>query len=48
MIDLGVGSPDLPPAPHIIEAFDILSTTLLTTVYPLTGTRRLHEALAGW
>jgi LL-diaminopimelate aminotransferase len=48
VIDLGVGSPDLPPAPHIIEAFRHSVNNPAHYRYTLTGTRRLHEALAGW
>ena len=48
VIDLGVGSPDLPPAPHIIEALQQSIKNPAHYRYTLTGTRRLHEAMAGW
>ncbi|OPZ74314.1 MAG: LL-diaminopimelate aminotransferase [Firmicutes bacterium ADurb.Bin456] len=48
VIDLGVGSPDLPPAPHIIEALRRSIQDPAHYRYTLAGTGRLHEALAGW
>ena len=48
VIDLGVGSPNLPPAPHIIEALRRSVQNPAHYRYTLTGTGRLHEALAGW
>lgn len=48
VINLGVGSPDLPPAPHIIEALRKAVSDPANYSYALGGTSRLHEALAGW
>lgn len=48
VINLGVGSPDLPPAPHIIEALRKAVSDPKNYSYSLGGMPRLHEALAGW
>ena len=48
VIDLGVGSPDLPPAPHIIEALARAVQNPLNYRYPIVGMSRLYEALACW
>ncbi len=48
VIDLGVGSPDLPPAPHIIEALRNSVEKPENYSYSLGGTAKLHEAVAYW
>jgi len=48
VINLGVGSPDLPPAPHIIEAFRRAVEKPSNYSYPLVGLSQLYEAVAGW
>lgn len=48
VINLGVGSPDLPPAPHIIEALRKGVENPSNYSYPLTGKIELHRALAEW
>ncbi|MDD4237152.1 MAG: LL-diaminopimelate aminotransferase [Desulfotomaculaceae bacterium] len=48
VINLGVGSPDLPPAPHIIEALRKAVSDPKNYSYSLGGTARLHEALVRW
>lgn len=48
VINLGVGSPDLPPAPHIIEALSRSVEKPANYTYPLVGLARLYEAVAGW
>lgn len=48
VINLGVGSPDLPPGPHIIEALRKSVSDPKNYSYSLGGTARLHEALARW
>lgn len=48
VINLGVGSPDLPPAPHIIEAFRRAVEKPSNYTYPLVGLPQLYEAVAGW
>ncbi|AEG60207.1 LL-diaminopimelate aminotransferase [Desulforamulus ruminis] len=48
VINLGVGSPDLPPAPHIIEALRQGVDNPLNYRYPLGGKIELHRALAHW
>lgn len=48
MINLGVGSPDLPPAQHIIEALKKSVENPLNYSYSLGGTPRLYKAVAGW
>jgi len=48
VINLGVGSPDLPPAPHIIEALRKAVSDPKNYSYSLGGTSRLYEALVSW
>lgn len=48
VIDLSVGSPDLPPAPHIIEALRKGVENPCNYTYPLAGKLELHRALANW
>lgn len=48
VINLGVGSPDLPPAPHIINAMHRALDNPVNYKYPLTGMSRLHRAVADW
>lgn len=48
VINLGVGTPDLPPAPHIVEALHRAVDKMENFLYPLEGLPRLHRALAGW
>jgi LL-diaminopimelate aminotransferase len=46
VIDLSVGSPDRPPAPHIIEALHQSIDNPLNYRYPLEGLPRLYQAVA--
>ncbi len=48
VINLGVGTPDRPPAPHIIEAMHKALDNPRNYVYPLEGMPELYHALAGW
>lgn len=48
VINLGVGSPDRPPAPHIIQALHRAVDNPLNYRYPMGGMPELHRALAGW
>ncbi|MFA7467434.1 MAG: LL-diaminopimelate aminotransferase [Desulfotomaculaceae bacterium] len=48
VINLGLGSPDQPPAPHIIEAMHRALDKPDNYVYPLTGKIELRQALARW
>ncbi len=48
VINLGVGSPDLPPAPHIVKALRRAVEDPFNYTYPIVGLSRLYEALAGW
>ncbi|GAB6157544.1 LL-diaminopimelate aminotransferase [Desulfotomaculum varum] len=48
VIDLSVGSPDLPPARHIVEALRKGVENPRNYTYPISGKRELHRALAGW
>jgi LL-diaminopimelate aminotransferase len=48
VINLGVGSPDLPPAPHIVEAMRRALDKPYNYKYPLEGLPRLYNAVAGW
>ncbi|MDD2442951.1 MAG: LL-diaminopimelate aminotransferase [Desulfotomaculaceae bacterium] len=48
VINLGVGSPDLPPAPHIIKALSDSVNNPLNYTYSLVGMPRLYLAVAEW
>ncbi len=48
VINLGVGSPDQPPAPHIIEAMHKALDRPDYYRYPLEGTMELRRAVAAW
>lgn len=48
VINLGVGSPDRPPAPHIIAALHRAIDEPTNYRYPLVGLPRLHQAVANW
>lgn len=48
VINLGIGSPDLPPAPHIIEALRQGVENPRNYTYPIGGNLKLHQALANW
>jgi LL-diaminopimelate aminotransferase len=48
VINLGVGSPDLPPAPHIMDALTSSVQDPSKYSYPLVGLNRLYQALADW
>ncbi|GLH62770.1 LL-diaminopimelate aminotransferase [Parageobacillus sp. G301] len=46
MIDLSIGSPDLPPPPFVMEALSRYASDPKAYGYTLKGTRELHEAVA--
>ncbi|MCL5039125.1 MAG: aminotransferase class I/II-fold pyridoxal phosphate-dependent enzyme [Firmicutes bacterium] len=48
VIDLSVGSPDLTPAPHVIEAMERALRDPGNYGYPLVPLPELKEALAAW
>ncbi|SFR01925.1 LL-diaminopimelate aminotransferase [Desulfoscipio geothermicus] len=48
VINLGVGSPDLPPAPHIVEAMHRALDNPGNYHYPLVGKPELHRAVTAW
>jgi aspartate/methionine/tyrosine aminotransferase len=49
IIDLGQGSPDLPTAPHIVEALRLAAGDAQTHRYPPSdGLPELREAIASW
>ncbi len=48
MINLGVGSPARPPAPHIIEAMHRGLDKLDNYRYTLVGSLALRQAVANW
>ncbi|ABO50434.1 LL-diaminopimelate aminotransferase apoenzyme [Desulforamulus reducens MI-1] len=48
VIDLSIGSPDLPPAPHIIETLSKAVQKPTNYTYPIGGKYELHKALANW
>ncbi len=47
VINIGVGSPDLPPAPHIVEALRRAVEKPQNYTYPLVGLQSLRQAVAG-
>lgn len=48
VIDFSIGSPDLPPAPHIINSLAQAVLKPDNYTYPITGKPELHKALADW
>jgi len=49
IIDLGIGSPDRPPAPHVQHALQEAIDNLSNYGYPSSrGTRELRETIAWW
>jgi len=48
VINLGVGTPDRPPAPHVIEALHRAVDKHENYRYPLMGKPELYRSLAGW
>ncbi|MFZ5631818.1 MAG: LL-diaminopimelate aminotransferase [Bacillota bacterium] len=48
VINLGVGTPDRPPAPHVLEAMHRAVDRLDNYRYPLEGRPELYRAAAGW
>ena len=49
VLNLGIGSPDLPPAPAVIEALQTASNDPAAHAYqPYTGIPALRNAWAGW
>lgn len=49
VINLGIGSPDLPPAECVVDALDRCAHTPLSHGYqPYVGIPQLREAFAGW
>ncbi len=48
VINLGVGTPDRPPARHVIEAMHRAVDRVENYRYPLVGMPRLYRAAAGW
>ncbi|OPX87153.1 MAG: LL-diaminopimelate aminotransferase [Pelotomaculum sp. PtaB.Bin104] len=48
VINIGVGSPDLPPATHIMEALRRAAGLPENYIYPLSGLPSLRQAVAQW
>jgi len=48
VINLGVGTPDRPPAPHVIQALHKAVDRLENYRYPLLGKPELYRAAANW
>ncbi len=49
IIDLGIGSPDMPPMPHIFHALQEAAENLNNYGYPTSkGTRELRETISWW
>ncbi len=48
VINLSVGSPDLPPAPHVMKALTDACMEWENYRYAITDTKQLRKAAAGW
>lgn len=48
VIDLSVGTPNIPPAQHIVEALTESARDVGNYIYALGDTPQLREAVAGW
>jgi len=48
VINLGIGSPDRPPAQHIVQAMKEALDEPRNFAYPMTGLPELHRAVASW
>lgn len=48
VIDLSIGSPDLPPAPHVVERLRSAAADPRNYVYPLADLPAFREAVAAW
>lgn len=48
VVDLSVGTPNIPPAPHIIEAMTEAVSNPANYVYAISDLDELHEAAAQW
>lgn len=48
VINLGVGTPDRPPAPHVVEALHRAVDKHENYRYPIIGRPELYRAVAGW
>lgn len=48
VIDLGIGSPDLPPAPEVVERLRAAAADPAAYGYPLAALPALHHAVAAW
>ncbi|WP_031514509.1 LL-diaminopimelate aminotransferase [Desulfofalx alkaliphila] len=48
VINLGIGSPDRNPAPHVIETMKQAMDKPGNFTYPITGKPELHRAVANW
>ena len=48
VIDLGVGTPDLPPAPHVMQALCTAAAEPANYVYAISDRPQLLKAAADW
>ena len=48
VIDLSIGAPNIPPAPHIMEALCRAAAEPSNYVYAISDRRELLEAVRGW
>ena len=48
VIDLSVGTPNIPPAPHIIEALTRAAADPLNYIYAINDTAALQQAASDW
>lgn len=48
VVDLSVGTPNIPPAPHIIKALTEAASDPKNYIYAISDTAALQDAVAGW
>ena len=48
IVDLSVGTPNIPPAPHVIEALVKSASDPASYVYAISDTAALQQAAADW
>lgn len=48
VIDLSIGTPNIPPAPHIIQALTEAASDVNNYVYAIRDLDELHQAVASW
>lgn len=48
VVDLSIGAPNIPPAPHIIKALTEAAADPKNYIYAISDTSELQEAVSGW